>query len=1038
MGQFGRCRLYVRRAPSLAALVGLATICAASRASEPAAQFVAGLNQRGYYELTLDYLDQMANSPLADAEFRQRIPYHRGMTLIAEARQTPELERRTALFGQASQELEQFVQAHPDQPAAAEALLELANVLVDQAKQLLAQAGQIPDESTYAEQRDKLQKDARRLLAQAQPRFQQAEKFYATALDQMPKTLDPKTQGTLIAQRQEYRGREAQVSVLAGQAEFEAAATFASGSDEFIKHNDAAAKKLATLYEKYSHWLVGFYARLYEGRCYQAVGDYQRALGCYEELISQSSVHPAFRKLIATAYGYQAQCLVAQGKLDEAIANLNGWLGGAKEDEARTAEWLFARFELGEALRSKAESSETKPSERRGLISSARDAYRAVAAVPNDYQAAARAAATTLGPGDRPERPNLRDFVAAYQAGKDAMASVNAAKMALPSAAKNNPSAIAELRQQAAEGTQSAREDFQIALSLVDDDTKIDQLNEVRYFLCWLDWDAGDYYQSAVLGDFLARRYSDHPAAASAAKLALASYEQLQQSNLQKGSKPQDAEFESRKMAEIAEFMTRRWPGTPAAETAYRILVSYAIRSGRIDEAKGLIDQVSAAARPTLEAQLGNALWGRYLELSRQPAGQQPPAAEIDKLRDDALKYMQTGFDAARQTGRATEVSATAGLYLAQSLLDEEKYADAIALLEAPKVGPLTLVRDHSAAAARPEFAIEAYKAALRADVSATPPHISQAIEVMKELEAAVAAGSNAQGEQLMRIYLSLAKALDEQLVKLRDAGQSEDVARLSGALGKFLDHVSQQDTEASWGTRYWIAQTYYTLGESLHGGSSNSRQKAAPYFQKARAGFEQLATDAEKDPSLLPSPIARLAVANQLGECERELGNYKQALDAFSNVLADQESQLVVQQSAAQTYQKWGEADGGVKKLERAIYGGYQLRSTGKNRIWGWLKLALVAERGARTDAKYADIFFDARLQAARCRYLIGTKTEAGPERQRDFDLAKQSIRSMLQLYPELGGDTWRTKYEALLKQIQEAAGETPRGLAEFAANKQ
>ena len=51
--------------------------------------------------------------------------------------------------------------------------------------------------------------------------------------------------------------------------------------------------------------------------------------------------------------------------------------------------------------------------------------------------------------------------------------------------------------------------------------------------LCWLDWEAGDYYRAAVLGDFLARRYPDHPAAAASAKLALASYEQLLQAAAQ-------------------------------------------------------------------------------------------------------------------------------------------------------------------------------------------------------------------------------------------------------------------------------------------------------------------------------------------------------------------------------------------------------------------------------------------------------------------------------------------------------------------------
>ena len=614
------------------------------------------------------------------------------------------------------------------------------------------------------------------------------------------------------------------------------------------------------------------------------------------------------------------------------------------------------------------------------------------------------------------------------------MTSVNAAKLAIPSARKNNPPAIPELRLQEEQGKREARECFGIALSLVDDDTKLDQLNEVRYFLCWLDWEAGDYYQAAVLGDFLARRYPEHPAAAASAKLALASYERLLQAAAEAGGDAQNTEFEARKMAEIAEFMTRRWPGTPAAETAYKVLISYAIRTGRIDEAKKLFDQVSADARPALEAQLGNALWGHYLELSQNKSrgSDSPPAAEVEKLRGEAVRFMQTGFDAARKSGQVNEVTATSGLYLVQSLLGDEKYTEAVKLLEDAKVGPLTLVRRGDSAAARPEYVVEVYKAALRAYVSVTPPQIDSAIAAMQGLEAAVGTSGAAQSDQLMRIYISLAKALSEQLTSLHDAGRTSDAARLSGTFGKFLDHISQGDQDASWATRYWIAQTYYTLGEGLRVDPSNS-DDAKKYIVKARQGFTKLAAEAEKDPSLLPSPVARLAVENQLAECYRELGEFKQALDAFSSVLAEQEAQLTVQEAAARTYQRWGMAGGGVRKLERAIYGGYQLRATGKNRIWGWLKLALIAERAARSDPKYQEVFFEARLEAARCRYLIGEKN-SGQQQQKDFATAKQSIRAMWQLYPELGGEHSRRQYEQLLKQIQKSSGEEPTGLKEFA----
>lgn len=1041
MRQPGQTKRSSRRnwhARALAISIAIAGVCGGvsrSQAREQADEFLSGLRERGLHELALEYLTKMETSRLATPEFRERIAYHRGVTLIAQARAIADVEQRKALFQQASRELEQFVKAHPDSPASADALLELANVMVDQAKQLLLQVGQIPDEPTYAEQRESLRKKARELIDQAMPRYEQAETLYATALEKMPKTLDPKTQGELIAQRQEFRGRLAQVSVLAGQAEFESAATWPQDSDEFAEKNAEAAKKLAKLHEEYSKRVVGIYAQLFEGRCYQAVGDYQRALGVYEAIISLSNVHPAIRKLISSAYAYQAQCLIAQGKVDAAIANLTAWLGAAADGERQLPEWLFARYQLAEALRAKSEAPHTKQSERRGLAASARDAYRAVAAVPNEYQGAALVASTKLGSEKRVDRASIKNFAAAYQAGKDAMATVNAAKQALPSAAKNNPSAIPELRMQAEESKREARELFALALSLVDDDTNLDQLNEVRYFLCWLDWEGGDYHRAAVLGDFLARRYPDHPAAASSAKLALASYEQLMQAAAQAGESARDVEFEARKMAETAEFMTRRWPGTPAAETAQRVLVAYAIRSGRIDEAKDLFDQVSAAARPALESQLGNALWAKYLQQAQQAGAGKPADADSTALRAEAIKYMQSGFDAAKKSGQVSEVAATSGLYLAQMLLAEGKYGEAIELLEAKKVGPLAFVREGNPPAARPEFVIETYKASLRAFVGVAPPKIEQAIAAMQGLEAAVKAGDRSQGEKLMGIYVALAKGLNEQLIRLRESGRQAEVAQLSGAFGKFLDHVGAEQANASWATRYWIAQTYFSMGEGLRTAGS-SPTEATAYFTKARDAFARLAAEAEKDPAALPSPVAQLAVEKQLGESYRELGEYQKALDAFSNVLSAQENQLTVQQAAALSYQRWGQTGGGVKKLERAIYGGYQLKSTGKNRIWGWLKLALVAERAARSDPKYQDVFFESRLEAARCRYLIGTKTQ-GSEQQKNFTTAKQSIRSMLQLYPELGGDRWRQEYENLLKQIQKASGETPNGLAEFAALK-
>ena len=56
---------------------------------------------------------------------------------------------------------------------------------------------------------------------------------------------------------------------------------------------------------------------------------------------------------------------------------------------------------------------------------------------------------------------------------------------------------------------------------------KIDDLNTIRYCLAYLDWAAEDYYDAAVLGEFLARRYPDGPERQRGAEIALKAYARL-------------------------------------------------------------------------------------------------------------------------------------------------------------------------------------------------------------------------------------------------------------------------------------------------------------------------------------------------------------------------------------------------------------------------------------------------------------------------------------------------------------------------------
>ena len=165
-------------------------------------------------------------------------------------------------------------------------------------------------------------------------------------------------------------------------------------------------------------------------------------------------------------------------------------------------------------------------------------------------------------------------------------------------------------------------------------------------------------------------------------------------------------------------------------------------------------------------------------------------------------------------------------------------------------------------------------------------------------------------------------------------------------------------------------------MGESLRGGGDGGPSEATQYFAKARDAFEKLAAEAEQDPSVARRVRRRSSPSkSNWAIATANWANFRRRSMRFRQCSPIRSRSSRCSRRPPGPISDGATAGGGVKKLERAIYGGYKLRSTGKNRIWGWLKLALVAERAARSDPKYEDVFFEARLEAARCRYLIGTK---------------------------------------------------------------
>ncbi len=1006
-------------------LVGVATLLLAyfSAAETPAAgqaeQFFEALRQKGWNDTALEYLAIAADDPIATPEFVASIAYQRGKTLASLAKQAGSERKRQKLTKSAVASLLSYAKENQDAPLQLDALHQVGNLLSNQALHRIAKAKKLPAAATT--QREQLFKEARTDFEQAVSVVSQVLKICEERIRALPKAAVANRGPTSVQSRlnrKQLADKQAKSRFLIATIGFEKAQTYTKGSPEYRQAFEAAANDFSQIYNDYPEGIVGFYSRFREGRCYQESSQLEKALECYEDLIDRQIPDPRFRRLVARAFRRQAECHLAMGKPDLVISECRQALGNVRGKKRQQAEWLAVAYRLAEAYIEKAKTLGSNNSGAKRLRTEARQLLRDVVRQPGEFQSKARGALASLGGSSEAVPEN---FAGTLAAGKLALDAMNSTKLAVQLAKNNNPEGIESLELQFRQNKKSALQYFQQALQLTDDQTSSDELNSVRYYLCWLFWEDGRLEEAAIMGEFLARRYPSGKHAPVAAKVALAAYERLY--NNAKTADTEDR-FTSQRLTNLAKWIAAQSPDSPEASTAISLMINIALREDRIADAEQLLVQLPEQSRDMAAASLGKGLWTRYL---RRSAGGKTPDTDLAKLRDRAATMLSKAFDAiAARSGKPSLSEATAVLYFAQLLLAEGDASRAVEVLEHPSAGPLSLLQK-GALAGSPQFSVETYKAALRAYVLMTPPQMEEAQQVMDALEQAVGTEDSDQ-KKLTRIYVSLGRQLQRQVKELTQQRQAAKARVVADAFGDLLERVASQKGSANWATSSWIAQTNLQLGQGLRG------DDATTYFERAEKAYRLLLESAEKDASFAPSPIAILATQKRLGDCLRAMGRYDQAFEQYQAALAKKPSLFELQHAAAMTLQQWGEKEKNLGKLEQAIRGALP-QANGKNLVWGWLRLASVADYAkkkteqssadeatrSRIAAKHLDLFFESRYNASRARFLTA-KCVSKSTKAKHLRTAKTSVASMLQLYPNMGDTNWKQAFEKLKKEIQAA----------------
>jgi tetratricopeptide (TPR) repeat protein len=286
--------------------------------------------------------------------------------------------------------------------------------------------------------------------------------------------------------------------------------------------------------------------------------------------------------------------------------------------------------------------------------------------------------------------------------------------------------------------------------------------------------------------------------------------------------------------------------------------------------------------------------------------------------------------------------------------------------------------------------------------------------------------GTTPEGEQkLVQSYVGVARDLQTQLDLATDDATRSNLAK---GFEAFLRQVGDDATDFQ--ILNWVAETFHRMGDAFGRDAKTGRpnKAAIAYYDEAIKTYEKILGKAEADDKFLPNPKVKPAVLQQLAVSYRDVGKFADAAKKFREILVVSPGLISVQMEAAYNYQAWAGYSAEQAKYYNSAVMGYTDPKSKKLIIWGWKPMA----DKIAGDQRFEQQFYEARYNLAVCRFKYALSKESkDPIRKKLVDMARLDVELTAKLFPDLGGDQWRQKFDVLLKNIQREAGDVPKGLA-------
>jgi tetratricopeptide (TPR) repeat protein len=380
-----------------------------ARAVDDPVEFLRALQNNGYPDVAVDYLNALKKDPGAPKEILGVWDWEMSKSLKAAAKWAYSETDAKKDMEQAETHLKKFIDENPKRPEAIRAAAEWAATAAEEALRNYRRAKELPAGDQKAEAMDKV----RESLEEVRTRFAQAEEVSRQMLRKAtPRDRNQAKLERAKPERAKLERAKLEDDVLDGHLkvamiDFYIGLTYTKKSQERADHMDKAAKVFDELYQSHREtgraiWSLS--AHYFTGRCLQEEGKLSEAQEIYEEVLSADShsgtpetptkgsrkkaptVNP-LDDLLAEAEQHYLECLAAQD-LKAYFKEADEWRSQHRDLEKRDG-YQAVSFDLVKICRRVAENEKTSPAQKKRVESLALRVLAEMVKVPSQYQAEA-------------------------------------------------------------------------------------------------------------------------------------------------------------------------------------------------------------------------------------------------------------------------------------------------------------------------------------------------------------------------------------------------------------------------------------------------------------------------------------------------------------------------------------------------------------------------------------------------------------------------------------------------------------------------